>query len=227
MCLTQLRSAPPPAAASSAAATAATPGAGDGTSPSLRGSWSRTRGSRRPSRDHPAVGLGPSHDEVEVLFESYLQEVVSSLSALEALRFSIDNTEKFVSFRLDSARCCLLASLATPTAAAPRSPPRSPPLSQARNRLLKIDVIATAISMTMGIGAVVTGVFGMNLKFPQYIHREDDEHPGVAFNQARAPPPPAVATARRATQPRASPRTTTTRGRRRWRRSAASSSSSS
>ena len=65
-------------------------------------------------------------------------------------------------------------------------------LDSARNRLLKIDVIATAISMTMGIGAVVTGVFGMNLKFPQYIHREDDEHPGVAFNQARAPPPPAV-----------------------------------
>ena len=102
-------------------------------------------------------------------------------------------------------------------------------LDSARNRLLKIDVIATAISMTMGIGAVVTGVFGMNLKFPQYIHREDDEHPGVAFNQARAPPPPpAVATARRATQPRASSRTTTTtRGRRRWRRSAACSSSSS
>ena len=100
-------------------------------------------------------------------------------------------------------------------------------LDSARNRLLKIDVIATAISMTMGIGAVVTGVFGMNLKFPNYIHREDDEHPGVAFNQARAPPPPAVATARRATQPGASPRTTTTRGRRRWRRSAASSSSSS
>ena len=100
-------------------------------------------------------------------------------------------------------------------------------LDSARNRLLKIDVIATAISMTMGIGAVVTGVFGMNLKFPQYIHREDDKHPGVAFNQARAPPPPAVATARRATQPRASSRTTTTRGRRRWRRSAACSSSSS
>ncbi len=81
------------------AASSAATGAGDGTSPPLRGSWSRTRGSRRPSRDHPPVGLGPSHDEVEVLFESYLQEVVSSLSALEALRFSIDNTEKFVSFR--------------------------------------------------------------------------------------------------------------------------------
>ena len=101
-------------------------------------------------------------------------------------------------------------------------------LDSARNRLLKIDVIATAISMTMGIGAVVTGVFGMNLKFPQYIHREDDEHPGVAFNQARAPPPPpAVATApavQRNPEPHPAP---PPRGRRRWRRSAASSSSSS
>jgi hypothetical protein len=105
-------------------------------------------------------------------------------------------------------------------------------LDSARNRLLKIDVIATAISMTMGIGAVVTGVFGMNLKFPQYIHREDDEHPGVAFNQARArrrlPQSPQPAVQRNPeTQPRASPRTTTTRGRRRWRRSVACSSSSS
>ena len=101
-------------------------------------------------------------------------------------------------------------------------------LDSARNRLLKIDVIATAISMTMGIGAVVTGVFGMNLKFPQYIHREDDEHPGVAFNQARAPPPPpAVATApavQRNPEPHPAP---PPRGRRRWRRSAACSSSSS
>ena len=107
-----------------------------------------------------------------------MQEMCSARGALDVLGYNIETTEKFVSFRLDSAR----------------------------NRLLKIDVIATAISMTMGIGAVVTGVFGMNLKFPQYIHREDDEHPGVAFNQARAPPPPAVATARRATQLRASPR---------------------
>ena len=100
-------------------------------------------------------------------------------------------------------------------------------LDSARNRLLKIDVIATAISMTMGIGAVVTGVFGMNLKFPQYIHREDDEHPGVAFNQARAPPPPAVATApavQRNPEPHPAP---PPRGRRRWRRSVACSSSSS
>ena len=101
-------------------------------------------------------------------------------------------------------------------------------LDSARNRLLKIDVIATAISMTMGIGAVVTGVFGMNLKFPQYIHREDDEHPGVAFNQARAPPPPpAVATApavQRNPEPHPAP---PPRGRRRWRRSAACCSSSS
>ena len=137
---------------------------------------------------------------MELLLESYLQEVGATVAELEVLTYGIEGTEKFVSFRLDSAR----------------------------NRLLKIDVIATAISMTMGIGAVVTGVFGMNLKFPQYIHREDDEHPGVAFNQARAPPPPpAVATApavQRNPEPHPAP---PPRGRRRWRRSAACSSSSS
>ena len=58
--------------------------------------------------------------------------MVSSLSALEALRFSIDNTEKFVSFRLDSAR----------------------------NRLLKVDVIATASATALGVGQLVSGIFG-------------------------------------------------------------------
>ena len=69
--------------------------------------------------------------------------------------------------------------------------------------------------MTMGIGAVVTGVFGMNLKFPQYIHREDDEHPGVAFaRRARRRLPQSPQPAVRALTPQhpgASPRTTTTR----------------
>jgi len=48
------------------------------------------------------------HEEVEMLLESYAQEVGSTLGALEAIAYSIESTEKFVSFRLDSARNRLL-----------------------------------------------------------------------------------------------------------------------
>ena len=51
-----------------------------------------------------------------MLLESYLQEVGATVAELEVLTYGIEGTEKFVSFRLDSAR----------------------------NRLLKVDVIATA-----------------------------------------------------------------------------------
>ena len=57
------------------------------------------------------------------------------MAELEVLTYGIDGTEKFVSFRLDSAR----------------------------NRLLKFDVIATASATALGVGQLVSGIFGMNL----------------------------------------------------------------
>ena len=120
------------------------------------------------------------HEEVEMLLESYLQEVGShprpaperkrlwlrgtptrpsrtvrgivvrvlstgaypcasqvgaTVAELEVLTYNIEGTEKFVSFRLDSAR----------------------------NRLLKVDVLATASATALGLGNIVTGIFGMNL----------------------------------------------------------------
>eukprot|EP00966_Prymnesium_polylepis_P336541 7391624-Prymnesium_polylepis.1 len=55
------------------------------------------------------------HEEVEAMLESYVQEVGSTITATEALAYSIESSEKFVAFRLDSAR----------------------------NRLLKVEVLAT------------------------------------------------------------------------------------
>ena len=75
------------------------------------------------------------HEEVELLLESYLQEVGATVAELEVLTYGIEGTEKFVSFRLDSAR----------------------------NRLLKFDVIATASATALGVGQLISGLFGMNL----------------------------------------------------------------
>lgn len=70
-----------------------------------------------------------------MLLESYLQEVGATVAELEVLTYGIESTEKFVSFRLDSAR----------------------------NRLLKVDVLATASATALGLGQLVSGIFGMNL----------------------------------------------------------------
>ena len=90
------------------------------------------------TRRHLAV-LEPlverEHEEVELLLESYLQEVGATVSELDVLTYAIEGTEKFVSFRLDSAR----------------------------NRLLKFDVIATASATALGVGQLISGLFGMNL----------------------------------------------------------------
>lgn len=67
-----------------------------------------------------------------MLLESYLQEVGATVAELEVLTYGIEGTEKFVSFRLDSAR----------------------------NRLLKVDVIATASATALGVGQLVSGIFG-------------------------------------------------------------------
>ena len=39
------------------------------------------------------------HEEVEMLLESYLQEVGATVAELEVLTYGIEGTEKFVSFR--------------------------------------------------------------------------------------------------------------------------------
>ena len=60
-----------------------------------------------PSGGRGNVGGGraePEHEEVELLLENYAQELGASISLLELLSYSIESDEKFVSYRLDSAR---------------------------------------------------------------------------------------------------------------------------
>jgi hypothetical protein len=85
------------------------------------------------------------HEEVEMLLESYAQEVGSTLGALDAITYSIESTEKFVSFRLDSAR----------------------------NRLLKVDVLGSILAAIFGAGAFVAGIFGMNFETPLFDEEKD------------------------------------------------------
>jgi len=95
------------------------------------------------------VSDSTGHEEVETMLESYVQDVGSTLGAMEELNFAIESTEKFVSFRLDSAR----------------------------NRLLKVEVIATVGGGVLSLGSVVSGFFGMNLTTSLY----DDAHKDTLF----------------------------------------------
>ena len=84
-----------------------------------------------------------------------LLPLLAPAQALEATAYEIDTTEKFVSFRLDSAR----------------------------NRLLKVDVLAGILASIFGAGAFVASVFGMNFKTPIFDEKEPyGIHEGTLFN---------------------------------------------
>jgi len=76
------------------------------------------------------------HEEAELLLESYLQDVRAIGARAERLRFEITSTEKLVNLELDAVR----------------------------NRLLQVDLALETMTMTIGFGAMVAGLYGMNLK---------------------------------------------------------------
>jgi hypothetical protein len=78
------------------------------------------------------------HEEVELLLENYAQELGAAIALLELLSYSIESDEKFFSYRLDAAR----------------------------NRLLKVDVMATIGATAMGAGSMAASILGMNLETP-------------------------------------------------------------
>ena len=87
------------------------------------------------------------HEEVEVILESYLQEVGATVAELEVLTYAIEGTEKFVSFRLDSAQ----------------------------NRLKARRGVLTASATTLGLGNLFLNLFGMNLPATIFVSSADDE----------------------------------------------------
>jgi magnesium transporter len=76
------------------------------------------------------------HEEVELLLESYLQDIRGLGARAERLRFEITSTEKLVTLELDAVR----------------------------NRLLQVDLALESMTMTIGFGAMIAGLFGMNLR---------------------------------------------------------------
>ena len=66
----------------------------------------------------------------------YLQDIRGLGARAERLRFEITSTEKLVTLELDAVR----------------------------NRLLQVDLALESMTMTIGFGAMIAGLFGMNLK---------------------------------------------------------------
>ena len=91
----------------------------------------------RPTIFEPPISaeLLTQHDDVELLLESYLQDSEAVQTRLELLRLSIDNAEDLFTMKLDIAR----------------------------NRLITADTIFTLLGMIAAAGALVVGLFGMNL----------------------------------------------------------------
>ncbi|CAM9806502.1 unnamed protein product [Choristocarpus tenellus] len=75
------------------------------------------------------------HEEMELLLEAYLQDCYTTRNKLELLQSRMRSTEALVMVKLDIAR----------------------------NRLLTADLMFSMASLCFTLGAVVAGIFGMNL----------------------------------------------------------------
>lgn len=75
------------------------------------------------------------HVDIEILFESYLRDVLNINNQLEMLIERVTNTQSLLDTRLNAVR----------------------------NRLLCADMIISILSLTFATVAAVGGVFGMNL----------------------------------------------------------------
>lgn len=80
------------------------------------------------------------HDEVEMLLEAYLQSVDELVNQSTLLSDGIEDTEDLVMIHLDTLR----------------------------NRLLTVELALSVVSMTFGVGGMISGIFGMNLPIAQF-----------------------------------------------------------
>ena len=82
-----------------------------------------------------------THDEMEELLESYLIDCNSLEAKITYLRSQIQSAEELVSLRLDTSR----------------------------NELLIANTALAVLACSIGFGAFITGVFGMNLDNVEYL----------------------------------------------------------
>lgn len=80
------------------------------------------------------------HSEIETLLEAYLQVIDEHVNHSTLLNDAIDDTEDLVMIHLDTLR----------------------------NRLLSVELALSVVSMTFGVGGVVSGMFGMNIQIPLF-----------------------------------------------------------
>jgi len=84
------------------------------------------------------------HEELEVLLESFSKQVEEIVNEAENIQSNVQSTQEIVELILDSNR----------------------------NALLALDLKVSIVTMGLGVGTLVAGLFGMNLKS----HIEDNEY---------------------------------------------------
>lgn len=80
------------------------------------------------------------HNEVETMLEAYLQVIDEHVNQSTLLNDAIDDTEDLVMIHLDTLR----------------------------NQLLSVELGLSVVSMTFGVGGIVSGMFGMNIQIPMF-----------------------------------------------------------
>ncbi|KAK5577440.1 hypothetical protein RB653_002381 [Dictyostelium firmibasis] len=75
------------------------------------------------------------HDEIEILLETYTRQLELLSSNILQLKETLNSTEEFVNFQLDTAR----------------------------NKMMRMNLMLSLVTISTGLGGVITGTFGMNL----------------------------------------------------------------
>lgn len=86
--------------------------------------------------DHHSETWEMDHEEIELLIENYAQAVDGSLAKVLVMIKDIDSAMATCSLRLDTAR----------------------------NKLLGVDLIVNSVTSAAAVGALIAGLFGMNLE---------------------------------------------------------------
>ncbi|KAF2078664.1 hypothetical protein CYY_000035 [Polysphondylium violaceum] len=75
------------------------------------------------------------HDEIEILLETYTRQLEQMSSNIAQLKETLNSTEEFVNFQLDTVR----------------------------NKMMRMNLMLSLVTISTGFGGIITGTFGMNL----------------------------------------------------------------